>query len=82
MAPLSGSDSMHYHALVRSRRIFARAAAGVKYTGWIIPVALVGYLVFEGRSLKTAILSRARGRHLASRTELVLDRGSSISVSH
>jgi hypothetical protein len=36
---------------------FAGAAAGVKYTGWIIPVALVGYVLFAGRSLKTAILS-------------------------
>src|SRR5260370_36309074 len=36
---------------------FAGAAAGVKYTGWIIPITLVGYVLFAGRSLKTAILS-------------------------
>jgi hypothetical protein len=28
---------------------FAGAAAGVKYTGWIIPVALVSYVLFAGR---------------------------------
>jgi Dolichyl-phosphate-mannose-protein mannosyltransferase len=36
---------------------FAGAAAGVKYTGWIIPPALVAYILIASRSLKTTITS-------------------------
>jgi hypothetical protein len=36
---------------------FAGAAAGVKYTSWIIPMALGVYVLVSDRSLKTAVLS-------------------------
>ncbi len=36
---------------------FAGAAAGVKYTGWIIPAALIVYVLVASRSLKTTITS-------------------------
>jgi len=38
---------------------FAGAAAGVKYTGWIIPLSLVVYVLFAQRSWKPAFLSGA-----------------------
>jgi hypothetical protein len=34
---------------------FAGAAAGVKYTGWVIPLALVMYVLVTRRSLKVAV---------------------------
>ena len=34
---------------------FAGAAAGVKYTGWIIPIALVVYVLMAARSFKVSV---------------------------
>jgi hypothetical protein len=53
-ARAGSSDTRRWFVLAG---FFAGAAAGVKYTGWIIPIALVGYVLFAGRSLKTATLS-------------------------
>ncbi|MGA8407173.1 MAG: glycosyltransferase family 39 protein [Candidatus Acidiferrales bacterium] len=37
--------------------LFAGATAGVKYTGWIIPIALVVYIMVAARSFKIAVAS-------------------------
>jgi len=47
-------DSIRWFVLAG---FFAGAAAGVKYTGWIIPIALVVYVLIAARSFKASVLT-------------------------
>ena len=52
VARAGSGDSTRWFALAG---FFAGAAAGVKYTGWIIPIALVLYVLVVARSFKASI---------------------------